>query len=84
MAGSTSQFYVEDDSPEIVYYPFIDTSLSPNVSAGWEQLYSGSGAATSPGQVGVGDSVHSTSLNEASFMIKWNGKHSSRQSASKL
>lgn len=73
MAGSTSQFYVEDDSPEIVYYPFIDTSLSPNVSAGWEQLYSGSGAATSPGQVGVGDSVHSTSLNEASFMIKWNG-----------
>ncbi|KAG2154362.1 uncharacterized protein EDB93DRAFT_1320066 [Suillus bovinus] len=73
MAGSTSQFYVEDDSPEIIYYPFVDTSLSPNISAGWEQVYSGSGVASSPGQDGIGDSTHSTSLNEASFMIKWNG-----------
>ncbi|KAG2342846.1 hypothetical protein BDR05DRAFT_963644 [Suillus weaverae] len=73
MAGSISQFYVEDDSPEIVYYPFVDTSLSPNASVGWEQFYSVSGAASSPSQVGVGYSVHSTSLNDASFMIKWNG-----------
>lgn len=73
MADSISQFYVEDDSPEIVYYPFVDTSLSPNTSAGWEQFYSVSGAASSPGQVGVGYSTHSTSLNDASFMIKWNG-----------
>lgn len=73
VAGNISQFYVEDDSPEIVYYPFVDTGLSPNVSAGWEQFYSGSGAASSPGQVGVGISTHSTNLNEASFMIKWSG-----------
>ncbi|KAG1890148.1 hypothetical protein F4604DRAFT_650485 [Suillus subluteus] len=73
MAGNISQFYVEDDSPEIVYYPFVDTSLSPNASAGWEQFYSVSGAASSPGQVGVGYSTHFTNLNEASFMIKWNG-----------
>ncbi|KAG1900570.1 uncharacterized protein F5891DRAFT_298567 [Suillus fuscotomentosus] len=73
MAGSISQFYVEDDSPEIVYYPFVDTSLSPNVSAGWEQFYSVSGVASSPGQGGEGYSAHITSLNEASFMIEWNG-----------
>lgn len=73
MAGNISQFYVEDDSPEIVYYPFVDTSLSPNASAGWEQFYSVSGAASSPGQVGAGHSTHFTYLNEASFMIKWNG-----------
>lgn len=73
MAGNISHFYVEDDSPEIAYYPFVDTSLSPNASAGWEQLYSVSGAASSPGQVGVGYSTHFTCLNEASFMIKWNG-----------
>ncbi|KAG0700833.1 hypothetical protein DFH29DRAFT_929911 [Suillus ampliporus] len=73
MAGNISQFYVEDDSPEIVYFPFVDTSLSPNASAGWEQFYSDSGAASSPGQVGVGHSKHFTNLNEASFMIKWNG-----------
>lgn len=73
MAGSISQFYVEDDSPEIVYYPFVDTSLSPNVSAGWEQFYSVSGVASSPGQGGEGYSTHTTSLNEASFMIQWNG-----------
>ena len=72
--ANISQFYVEDDSPEIVYFPFVDTSLSPNASAGWEQFYSGSGGASSPGQVGLGYSMHYTNLNQASFMIKWNGE----------
>lgn len=84
MANSTSQFYVEDDSPEIVYFPFVDVGLSPNASAGWEQIYSVSGAASSPGQVGVGYSMHFTYLNDASFLIKWNGEHSSCTSTSKL
>ncbi|OAX41128.1 hypothetical protein K503DRAFT_798227 [Rhizopogon vinicolor AM-OR11-026] len=73
MANSISQFYVEDDSPEIVYFPFVDVDLSPNASVGWEQYYSGSGAASSPGQLGVGSSMHLTYLDQASLMIKWNG-----------
>ncbi|KAG1751442.1 uncharacterized protein EDB91DRAFT_1243705 [Suillus paluster] len=76
MAGNLSQFYVEDDSPEIVYFPFVDTTLSPNPSAGWEQFYSGSGASSSPGQVGAGDSTGIDLLgntHEATYQITLDG-----------
>lgn len=74
MAGSPHwQFVIDDDSPEIAYYPFVNLEPSSNVSAGWQLMYTGSGVATSPGQVGVGSSFHYTSVNGASLMINWNG-----------
>jgi hypothetical protein len=73
MAGSLPQFSVPDDSPEISYFPFVNLEPSPNVTDGWQLLYTGSGAATAPGQLGVGVSYHYTTLNGASFMIDWNG-----------
>ncbi|KIJ68089.1 hypothetical protein HYDPIDRAFT_25534 [Hydnomerulius pinastri MD-312] len=73
MAGSVPQFYVEDDSPEIAYYPITNLEPSPNVTVGWQLLYTSSGAADAPGEVGVGTSYHYTNLNDASFMIEWNG-----------
>ncbi|KAF8840701.1 hypothetical protein BDN67DRAFT_968142 [Paxillus ammoniavirescens] len=73
MAGSLPQFSVPDDSPEISYFPFVNLVPSPNVTDGWQLLYNGSGAATAPGQLGVGVSYHYTTLNGASFMIDWNG-----------
>ncbi|KAF9227156.1 hypothetical protein BS17DRAFT_775055 [Gyrodon lividus] len=73
MAGSPPQFYLHDDSPEISYFPLVNLEPSPNLTSGWQLLYSGSGAATAPGQVGVGTSYHYTTLNGASFMIDWNG-----------
>ncbi|KAH7888925.1 hypothetical protein F5I97DRAFT_1925473 [Phlebopus sp. FC_14] len=73
MAGSISQFYVEDDSPEIAYFPYVGLEPSQNLTNGWQFLYNGSGAATAPGQVGVGTSSHYTGLNGASFLITWNG-----------
>ncbi|KAG6375540.1 hypothetical protein JVT61DRAFT_3100 [Boletus reticuloceps] len=73
MAQSLYQFDIDDDSPEIAYFPFANREPSTNVSAGWQLSYSGSGAATSPGQVGVGTSYHYTSLDGASLMINWTG-----------
>lgn len=76
MAQSLSQFDIDDDSPEIAYFPFVNLEPSPNVTAGWQLLYTGSGAAMSPGQLGVGTSYHYTSLNGASFMVNWTGMYS--------
>ena len=73
MAHNLLQFDIDDDSPEIAYFPFVNLEPSSNVTAGWQLLYTGSGAATSPGQVGVGTSYHYTSLNGASLMISWTG-----------
>lgn len=73
MAQSLHQFEIDDDSPEIAYFPFANLEPSPNVTAGWELLYTASGAATGPGQVGVGTSYHYTTLNGASLMINWTG-----------
>ena len=75
MAQCLYQFDIDDDSPEIAYFPFVnpEPAGSINVTAGWQLLYTVSGAATSPGQVGVGTSYHYTSLNGASLMINWTG-----------
>lgn len=73
MAVRRYQFDVDDGSPEITYFPFVNLEPTSNVSAGWQFLYSVSGAATGPGQVGVGSSYHYTSLSGASLMISWNG-----------
>lgn len=73
MANTLYRFDIDDDSPEIAYFPFVNLEPSPNLTAGWQLLYTGSGAATSPGQVGVGTSYHYTSLNGASLAVNWNG-----------
>ncbi|KAG9316810.1 hypothetical protein JVU11DRAFT_2875 [Chiua virens] len=73
MAQSLYQFVIDDDSPKISYFPFVNLEPSTNLTAGWQLLYTGSGAATGPGQVGVGTSYHYTSRNGTSLLINWNG-----------
>lgn len=66
--------YVDDTSPSITYYPFADTFGVPDQFSGWNPYYSQSGFTTSPNQTGQGDSLHLTSLDGASFSVKWSGK----------
>ncbi|KAL4078287.1 hypothetical protein V8B97DRAFT_1245781 [Scleroderma yunnanense] len=73
MAGNLSYLRINNDSPEVGYFPSVNLEPSPNITNGWELLYSGSGAAVAPGEVGVGTSYHYTSLNGTSLMIQWNG-----------
>lgn len=73
MASNPSYLCIDNDSPELSYFPSVNLEPSPNVTGGWQLLYSGSGAALAPGQVGVGTSYHYTNLNGASFMVQWNG-----------
>lgn len=76
MAQSLYQFDIDDDSPEIAYFPLANKEPGPNINAGgWQLLYTSSGAATAPGQVGVGTSYHCTTLNGASLLINWNGMY---------
>jgi hypothetical protein len=69
------QIYVDDTSPSITYYPFADTFGPPNLNAGWNPYYTGSGYAAYQGQTGQGTSLHRTSLDGASFSIQWNGAY---------
>ncbi|KAG8214104.1 hypothetical protein J3R82DRAFT_10863 [Butyriboletus roseoflavus] len=73
MAVSLYQLDVDDDSPEIAYFPFVNLEPTYNITAGWQLLYTDSGAATGPGQIGVGTSRHYTSLNGASLLVTWIG-----------
>ncbi|KAH7923144.1 hypothetical protein BV22DRAFT_1036682 [Leucogyrophana mollusca] len=73
MADGIPQFMVDDDSPEVAYYPFNDLLAIPAVSEGWSLYYTGSGYTTTPGAVGVGTSYHSTSANGSTLSIQWNG-----------
>lgn len=73
MASSLSRLYIDDDSPQLAYFPFVNLEPSPNVTAGWQAQYTGSGAATAPGQVGVGTSYHLTAIDGSSLMVQWNG-----------
>jgi len=67
------QIWVDDTSPTITYYPFADTFGTPNVLAGWNPYYTDSGFAAYQGDLGVGTSLHRTSLDGASFSVQWNG-----------
>lgn len=67
------QFAVDDSSPTIAYSPFPDTFSTPNLTAGWNPYFTGSGFAAALGQTGTGDSLHATSLNGASLTIQWHG-----------
>jgi hypothetical protein len=67
------QIYIDDTSPTIAYYPFADTFGTPDLLAGWNPYYTGSGFASHQGQIGGGTSLHRTSLDGASASIQWNG-----------
>lgn len=73
MASNSSYLPIDNDSPQVSYFPSVNLQPSPNVTTAWQLLYTGSGAAVAPGQVGVGSSYHYTNLNGARFMIQWNG-----------
>jgi hypothetical protein len=66
---------VDDTCPSISYYPFADTFGTPNLLAGWNPYYTGSGYASYQGVLGVGTSLHRTSLDGASFSVQWNGAY---------
>ncbi|PBK73458.1 hypothetical protein ARMSODRAFT_1081657 [Armillaria solidipes] len=71
--AETLEFEVDDTSPAISYYPFRDTFSTPNLTAGWNPYYNGSGFLTSLGETGEGTSFHVSSLNGASLSIQWHG-----------
>ncbi|KAG7446688.1 uncharacterized protein BT62DRAFT_932143 [Guyanagaster necrorhizus] len=71
--AETLEFEVDDTSPAISYYPFRDTFSAPNLTAGWNPYYTGSGFLTSLGETGEGTSQHISSLNGASLSIQWHG-----------
>lgn len=73
MAGNSSTLSIGNESPEVAYFPSANLEPSQNLTAGWQLQYTGSGAADTPGQVGVGTSYHYTNLNGVSFAILWNG-----------
>ncbi|EGO26055.1 hypothetical protein SERLADRAFT_437789 [Serpula lacrymans var. lacrymans S7.9] len=73
MAFDSLLFFVDDDSPSLAYYPQTDYSPEPDYSAAWSLLYSLSGSASAPGQIGNGSSYHITSLDGATLQIQWNG-----------
>ncbi|KJA27599.1 hypothetical protein HYPSUDRAFT_51655 [Hypholoma sublateritium FD-334 SS-4] len=66
-------FSVDDTSPAVTYSPFRDTFSTPNLIGGWNPYFSNSGFATSQGAVGVGTSLHITSLDGAALQIQWQG-----------
>ena len=66
-------FSVDDTSPAVIYSPFRDTFSTPNLIGGWNPYFVNSGFATSQGAVGVGTSLHITSLDGAALQIQWQG-----------
>ncbi|KAF7965168.1 hypothetical protein HWV62_45280 [Athelia sp. TMB] len=73
MADNFLSIEVDDTSPTVAYTPFSDTFGEPDLSAGWNPYYSGSGYAALLGQLGEGSSSHRTSLDGASLTIQWAG-----------
>ncbi|KAH0589586.1 hypothetical protein J132_06672 [Termitomyces sp. J132] len=70
--AQTLSFPVNDTSPTISYLPFTDT-FPPNLTAGWNSFFDGSGFATSPQETGSGASSHITSHDQATLSITWRG-----------
>ncbi|KAJ7282964.1 hypothetical protein C8J57DRAFT_55731 [Mycena rebaudengoi] len=74
MTATLVQFSVEDGSPTITYAPFPDTFTSPNLTAGWNPFFDSPGfSSATVGATGSGTSFHITSLDGASFQIRWKG-----------
>ncbi|KAJ3896185.1 hypothetical protein GG344DRAFT_72452 [Lentinula edodes] len=73
MANSLPLFVVDDTSPTILYFPFGDTLSIPNFTAGWNPLFNQTSFGGVPLEVENSTTVHITSLNNASFSLKWKG-----------
>ncbi|KAJ3855241.1 hypothetical protein EV368DRAFT_62627 [Lentinula lateritia] len=73
MANSPPLFVVDDTSPTILYFPFGDTLSIPNFTAGWNPLFNQTSFGGVPLEVENSTTVHITSLNNASFSLKWKG-----------
>jgi hypothetical protein len=71
--ASPVQFAVDDSSPALAYAPFADSFGQPDLAAGWNPYFVGSGFVASLGQAGVGESQHITSRNGASLSLRWHG-----------
>jgi hypothetical protein len=67
------QFYVDDTSPSISYFPFGDTFSLPNLTAGWNPYFDQTGFASTSGGTGNGTSYHVTSRDGASLSVQWKG-----------
>ncbi|KAJ3726930.1 hypothetical protein C8R42DRAFT_717760 [Lentinula raphanica] len=73
MANATISFDVDDTSPTISYFPFGDTYTIPEFTAGWNPLFNQTSLDGLPLDVVNSSSVHITSRNNASFLLKWRG-----------
>ncbi|TFY69899.1 hypothetical protein EVJ58_g135 [Rhodofomes roseus] len=62
MANTLVSIIVDDNSPTIAYAPFGDTLGEPNVTAGWNPYYTGSGFSSG-----------SNSSSSSVVAIRWNG-----------
>ncbi|KAH9935776.1 uncharacterized protein B0H18DRAFT_977253 [Fomitopsis serialis] len=81
MADTLFSITVDDNSPTIAYAPFGDTLGQPDVSAGWNPYYTGSGfssgsnssSSSAVSNFGNGTSLHVTACDGAQVAIQWNG-----------
>ncbi|KAH9839208.1 uncharacterized protein C8Q71DRAFT_703803 [Rhodofomes roseus] len=81
MANTLVSIIVDDNSPTIAYAPFGDTLGEPNVTAGWNPYYTGSGFSSGSNSssssvvsnLGSGTSLHVTACDGAQVAIRWNG-----------
>ncbi|KAG7098489.1 hypothetical protein E1B28_000433 [Marasmius oreades] len=64
---------VDDTSPTILYFPFADTSGTPDFTAGWNPLFNSTSLGGAPLNVENSTTVHVTSRNDASFLINFQG-----------
>lgn len=67
------QFAIDDTSPTISYLPSGDTLGRPDLTAGWNPFFTGSGFAASQGVRGNGTSLHVTQRDGAQLSITWRG-----------
>ncbi|KAJ3749450.1 hypothetical protein DFH05DRAFT_1476805 [Lentinula detonsa] len=73
MANTALSFDVDDTSPIFTYFPFSDTLSIPDFTAGWHPLFNQTSFGGAPLEVENSTSVHITSLNNASFSLRWKG-----------
>ncbi|TDL24223.1 hypothetical protein BD410DRAFT_838270 [Rickenella mellea] len=85
MAGSNASiseftFTIDDTSPQVVYSPPSFTDTTPGtaqpdhgIDAGWTPFFNGTGYDAYPGQPGVGESLHVTARDGASFSLTFTG-----------
>lgn len=82
MADSYFTLTVDDNSPTVGYAPFRDTLGAPNLTAGWNPYYTGSGFSSGSNSssvvsnIGNGTSLHLTASDGAQVAIQWNGEYS--------